>query len=253
MPRRRALTLIELLVVLGIIAVLIGLLLPAVMSVREVALRLQSKHNLKQIVLAMHHLAANHDGRLPDYNGGEPGTINPGDSVFWSLLPYTEQGQTYKSDFRRRDGTARIRLYVSPADLNYAEAVEKGLTSYAHNLWLFLGQPNLNRTVPDGLSNTLAFAEHYAICGKERFSFSATNSAGGETVANFGWPDPELTFQVRPRASECRPSFAQTPHRGGMLAALADGSVRTLAPNMSHATYYAAISPAGGEVLGHDW
>jgi prepilin-type N-terminal cleavage/methylation domain-containing protein len=68
MRRRQGFTLVELLVVIGIIAVLISILLPALNAAREQARRVQCLSNVRQLTMAWLLYANNNKGRLCSSN-----------------------------------------------------------------------------------------------------------------------------------------------------------------------------------------
>ena len=96
--RRRGFTLIELMVVIAIIAILIGLLLPAVQQAREAARRLSCRNNLRQIGIALYNYLDVHTVFPPSFTI-EAGTKLSGNNGSWSihgrLLPYLEQANAY--------------------------------------------------------------------------------------------------------------------------------------------------------------
>ncbi len=193
-------------------------------------------------------------------------------------------------------GAVSIKGYVCPSDPSVPNGTvtdqiynyQWAASSYAGNFLVFAvvnnpvqsdtvlsyqGTSSILTSFPDGTSNTILFAERYAVCvstaqdlpranlwdfwekpadlfggaGHDYFPYFAVPTSNGSPIG------PQSLFQVRPTPGNCDPSRCSTAHPGGMQVVLADGSVRTLSPSMSGTTWWAACTPSGGEVLGSDW
>lgn len=274
--RRRALSLVELLVVIAIIAVLMGLLIPAVMRVRQAAARVQSLNNLRQIAIAAMNYAGDRRGDLP--------RVVPPATPFYppllAILPYLEQKPVFDFINDPLSPGASIpdrcpAIYRNPLDPSigsYPPVLGGGwpITSYVANAQVFVGQPNLQSTFADGTSNTFTFAEQYGWnCGGTMFVYVNThvsprslsgvnpfNDTAGQARATFA--DLECgdfnpvstgkTFQAAPSLANCDPRMPNSTTSAGLQVALADGSVRIVAPGVTPLVFWAAITPNGGDL-----
>jgi prepilin-type N-terminal cleavage/methylation domain-containing protein len=133
----------------------------------------------------------------------------------------------------------------------------------------------LPQSFPDGTTTTILFTEKYSVCGIPGGLFGGAsawaeapteNTTPVFSVSRFPSPGnppgeipatgPRTHFQVQPtpaKSDRCQYWLPQAPRPGGILVALADGSVRLVAAGVQPATWWAACTPAGGEVLGPDW
>lgn len=287
-PRKRhAVTLVEILVALAILALVLAMLLPAIQAVRSVAAQHSSRNNLRQMCLALHQWADARGGRLPAADGGHSPAESA--RSLWAQLN-VHQAIVYTLDSPTEPfPTHRFKTFLSPADPTLGQLESLGFTdmcSYSSNAQVFSRSPSLPSSIRDGLSQTLFFAERYARCFRASAPYHgffpyerATFADGGSALSppsgyqvypiTAGSPPatrpsrPGATFQVAPapangrlfpprppRDGECDPALPQTPHRSGMLGGFADGSVRTLAPGVSPETFWALVTPRGGEVAG---
>ncbi len=83
--RQSAFTLVELLVVIGIIAVLISVLLPALQRARESARTLKCSANLRQIGQGVHLFASQNDNRFPS-GGSNPFSFSWQATLSWTVF-----------------------------------------------------------------------------------------------------------------------------------------------------------------------
>ena len=141
--------------------------------------------------------------------------------------------------------------------------------------------------ITDGTSSTILHAEKYARCVSSTLPVAIADGGNAwaycTAPAAFPWLPPPMNppgkmyqtgfaigalvargapnaigpgskFQVQPTPflGNCDPTRTSTAHHGGMLVGLADGSARTLNSSLDNNLWWAAVTPAGGEVLG-EW
>jgi hypothetical protein len=220
--------------------------------------RIISQHNLKQLALAMHEYQGTF-GQLP------PAVVysKEGKPLYsWRvlLLPFLEQQNLYKQ-FKldepwdsennkkllaqmpmlfgpvrnaRKGGQSTYYQVFDGPDAPFDSDQRNGLVPFQPG-W-HPGKPvfqsrkitRIPATFKDGTTNTLLIVE------------------AGEAVP---WTKPvDLPYRAKGPLPKLGGQF-----KDGFNAALADGSVRFLYRSLSEQTLRAAITPAGGEILGPDW
>jgi hypothetical protein len=183
--------------VIAIIAILIGLLLPAVHKVREAAARTQCANNVKQIVLAIHNYHNVNNSALPNlttYKANVQFT-----SCFFDILPFLEQDNLYSAVVQAGPPVSTVvqlpgdpyqylaingdlKVYDCPSGAGYKQTLtisvptgQQNYTNYAPNFLLLAANdggvqqaftpyatctPRYGLgTIPDGSSNTVLIGE----------------------------------------------------------------------------------------------
>jgi len=254
-------------------------------------------------------------------------SVNPSrfGTQFYFLLPFIEQDTVYKSpEVSGGPGDPNgqgahqsnswwshsvIKTLQAPGDPTMPASGKtwdgngpRGATSYAANWHVFRGgwdedwqTGGVNRipaSIPDGLTNTVFFAEWYSVCGVngqatgsdyvERIwaedgqnsgprghanngnaTFAPCFWAGGprsnwNTTVNYPWSYAQLPQFAPPvkalkAQGGCDPWRVQGFTSAGIQVGLGDGSVRMVGPSVSQQTWGRAIDPADGLPLGNNW
>jgi prepilin-type N-terminal cleavage/methylation domain-containing protein len=262
-PVRGGFTLAELLVVVAIAVVSLSLLVPATRRVREPAARTQCQNNLKQLMLAFHSFESAGSSDSYAARTFPPGCIGSGASpeerLSWmvALLPYLEQDSLYRQ-FDLEKGYAGnlaaaqrpIATFLCPA--SYEASMVDAATDYVALSGIgrdsasqpagalgngFMGYDRLTSftSIKDGTSNTIAVME-------TRLGLGPWARGGESNLRGFDPTDVPLCGEQRPFGG----------HPDGMMAAMADCSVRFIRSSIDPIRLAAAITIDGGESVDLD-
>jgi len=266
--RQSGYTLIELLIVIAIIAIAIGLLLPAVQKVREASARLTCCNHLKQIGLGFH---SHHDTLHVYPHGGTHSGSNssalPTDRNEWSwgyhILPYIEQDNLFKNpDYTLIDSTP-IKIYYCPsrrfpqtyndlAKIDYAGNAGTNANDGLTDGVVVSGPIHRIRLadITDGASNTVLVAEkqlNKAMLGQ--------STDDNEAYTRPGWNGDFEVYRVgtiQPARDTYYPGVSSyssrfgAAHSSGFSAVFCDGSVRHVRFNVNGLAWQMACTRNDG-------
>jgi prepilin-type N-terminal cleavage/methylation domain-containing protein/prepilin-type processing-associated H-X9-DG protein len=116
--------------------------------------------------------------------------------------------------------------------------------------------------ISDGTSNTVFMTDKLAHCNTGIYNDNywpdwgpliQSANYGGSLVGTAYVPQIQPKGGSPGQAAQCNGSLPSSPHTGGINVGLGDGSVRFVAQGISGTTWWAAMTPNGGETLGSNW
>lgn len=252
---RSAFTIVEMFCILVLLGVMIGLLLPAVQSAREMARRTSCANNLTQVALAMHNYHSAFE-QLPTQLSGTDGSPVVGMdndrrlSCFVALLPFLEMPGLQDSISRplERSDSVRLDMWYLEEEL---ESAQPGRSNESQQPWVAGGpEPSQPKYVPwrteppalrcpsDPGTGTPALARtNYAVCLGD--GVVAGDSGPWKEVQGDFVTDPELVKQttaamrgvfvprVTMRLSDVTDGLSSTLMLGEIATGLGDRDRRT--------------------------
>jgi prepilin-type N-terminal cleavage/methylation domain-containing protein len=184
------------------------------------------------------------------------GISSSGQGAGWNLASYIVTGEVSTGRYPAvgssfTDGTSNTVLVVEHLALCRNPAGGNSATD-GRNVW-----PAVNLTTGDALlywpqmessSNPNCKAPNYTFA--IQYPTAKVPDPANGNVASWKVPQASPTFGP---SGTCDPLTATSGHTGVVQATLADGSVRTVRTSITLRTWNAALTPAGGEVLGNDF